>query len=91
VYALQLFFYLQLLDFMTTIVGFRLGGDEVSPFARWLTGFSPALGLAVAKVTAFAIAGVCIIRRKDRVIRWANYFFALLVVWNLGQILRAVS
>jgi hypothetical protein len=88
---LQLFVYLQLLDLMTTLVGFRLGGTEVSPFAHWLTGLGPTTGIVLVKMTAFAIAAVCLRFHKERVIAWANYFFAVLVVWNLGQIWRAVA
>jgi hypothetical protein len=88
---LQVFIYLQLLDFMTTLVGFRLGGVEVSPYARWLTLLGPTVGIALAKLTGFAVAAVCIRYHKERVIHWANYYFAVLVVWNLGQIWRAVA
>ncbi len=88
---LQVFIYLQLLDFITTLVGFRLGGIEVSPYARWLTALGPATGIALVKLTGLAVAFVCIRFHKERVICWANYYFAALVVWNLGQIWRAVA
>ncbi len=88
---LQVFVYLQILDLMTTLVGFRLGGEEVSPFARMLTGIGPTTGIVLVKLTALAIAGICLRLRKERVIQWSNYFFAALVVWNLGQIWRAVA
>jgi hypothetical protein len=88
---LQLFVYLQLLDLITTLVGFRLGGVEASPFAHWLTGLGPTTGIVLVKVVALFIAGICLRYRKERVIAWANYFFAVLVVWNLGQIWRAVA
>ncbi len=88
---LQVFVYLQLLDFMTTLVGFRLGGAEVSPFANWLTGLGPVTGLLLAKALGIPLVGICLRYHKERVIQRANYFFAALVVWNLGQIWRAVA
>ncbi len=87
---LEVFVYLQLLDFITTMMGFRLGGYELSPFIRWLTELGPATGVAVAKVAACALAGVCVWLHKERVVRWANYFFAGLVLWNLMQIMRVL-
>lgn len=84
------FIILQFLDFLTTIAGFRLGGVEISPFVRWLTEIGPVMGIALAKLLAFALAGVCLWFRKERVILWVNYFFAALVLWNTGQLLRVL-
>lgn len=87
---LQVFLYLQLLDFMTTVVGLRMGGHEVSPFVHWLTTMGPTAGVALSKLVAFALGGICIWYRKERVICWVNYFFAALVVWNLAQIMKVL-
>ncbi len=90
---LQVFLYLQLLDFLTTMVGLRMGGQEMSPFVQWLTwltSLAPATGVALSKLTAFLLGGICLWFRKERVIQWVNYFFAALVVWNLGQILKVL-
>jgi hypothetical protein len=86
----QVFLYLQLLDFLTTMVGLRMGGTEVSPVVHWLTSMGPATGVALSKFAAFLLGGICLWFHKDRVIRWVNYFFAALVVWNLGQILKVL-
>ena len=88
---IQAFVILQFLDFFTTIVGFRLGGVEASPFVRWLTEMGPVTGIALAKLLAFVLAGVCLWLRKERVIVWVNYFFTALVVWNVGQLLKALA
>ncbi len=87
---LEVFVYLQLLDFITTLVAFQLGGQEMSPFVRCLMALGPATGVAVAKIGALALAGVCVWLGKQRVIRWCNYWFAALVFWNLTMILRAL-
>ncbi len=89
--ALETFFLLQVLDFMTTLVGLRMGGTELSPFVAWVMEFGEVLGLTVAKGIGFALGGYCVWARKMEVIHWVNYFFAGLVIWNLWNILKAVS
>lgn len=91
VLPLQIFLYLQVLDFLTTMVGLRLGLQEASPFVRWLMLTSPAAGVALSKAVAIALAGVCLWRGKQRVIGWINYWYAGLVAWNLALILLTVK
>ena len=88
---LQFFVYLQLLDFLTTMLGFRLGAGEASPFIRMLTSMGPAVGVALSKVIALVIGGICVYLKKDRLIGWINYWYAALVVWNLYTILRVLN
>ncbi len=89
--ALQFFVYLQLLDFMTTIMGFQLGAGEVSPFIRFLIHMGPAVGVGLSKLLALTLGGVCIWLKKERIIGWINYWYAGLVVWNLCIILRLLQ
>jgi hypothetical protein len=42
--AYQIFVYLQLLDLLTTLLGFRLGAAEASPFIRLMMHVGPATG-----------------------------------------------
>ncbi|MCX7605249.1 MAG: DUF5658 family protein [Bryobacteraceae bacterium] len=88
---LQVFFYLQVLDFLTTILGFRLGLSEASPFVRMLTQIGPALGVALSKLIALTLAVVCLWLNRPRVLRWINYWYAALVVWNLSLMVIAVT
>jgi hypothetical protein len=88
---IQVFIYLQLLDLITTLLGFRLGASEASPFIRALLFFGPAAGVALSKVVALGLGGVCVWLKKERVIGWINYWYAGLVVWNLVVIMRAVT
>jgi hypothetical protein len=88
--TVQIFVYLQLLDFLTTLLGFRLGASEASPFIRTLLYFGPALGVALSKGVALVLGAFCIWRKKARVIGWINYWYAGLIVWNLCVILRAL-
>jgi len=83
----QVFIYLQLLDLLTTLVGFRLGAAEVSPFIRVLMHAGPAVGVTISKLFALALGGVCVATKKAHLIRWASYWYAGLVVWNLMVLL----
>ena len=88
----QVFVYLQLLDFLTTMVGFRLGAHEVSPFiAKLIHTTSPALGVAASKMVGLAIGGICVATNRVRLLSLANYWYAALVVWNLAMILTAAG
>lgn len=84
---IELFLYLQLLDFLTTLVGLRIGLHEFSPFVRHIMQLDPALGLALSKLIAFGLAAFCLWTRRVYLIRWINYWYAVLVVWNLCLIL----
>ena len=87
---IEMFCFLQLLDFVTTLVGLRMGAGELSPFIRMLMQIDIVYGLSCAKIIGFTLAGICLWKRP-RVISWANYIFAGLVVWNLFNILRAIT
>jgi hypothetical protein len=88
--TVQIFVYLQLLDFLTTLLGFRVGASEASPFIRTFLYFGPALSVALSKGVALGLGVFCIWRKKARVIGWINYWYAGLIVWNLCVILRAL-
>jgi len=85
----QVFIYLQLMDLLTTLVGFKLGAAEASPFIRILMHAGPATGVIVSKLLALALGGVCVYARKLHLIRWISYWYAGLVVWNLMIMLAA--
>jgi hypothetical protein len=85
----HIFIYLQLLDLLTTLVGFRLGASEASPLIRMMMHFGPAMGVIASKVLALGLGGICIYARKDHVIRWITYWYGGLVVWNLTVLLVA--
>ena len=88
--AIQVFVYLQLLDFLTTLIGFRLGASEASPFiAKMIHATSPAIGVAASKMLGIGIGGLCLATGRGRLITWINYWYAGLIVWNLSIILVA--
>jgi hypothetical protein len=87
---IEVFLYLQLLDFMTTLIGMKMGLGEASPFVRYLMDLGPSLGLALSKFVAFVLCGLCLWLNKKHVVRWINYWYAGLVVWNIALIARVL-
>jgi hypothetical protein len=85
--SVQLFLYLQVLDLLTTLVGFKLGICEASPFVRSLMHFGPGIAVAVSKFAAITLAGLCVALNRSHLIRWINYWYAALIIWNLCSIL----
>lgn len=85
--AVQIFLYLQVLDMLTTMVGIRLGASEASPFVRALMEFGQTPGLLLSKLIAIGLGGLCIWVQRAHLIRWICYWYAGLVVWNLGVLL----
>lgn len=85
----QIFIYLQLLDLLTTLVGFKLGASEASPFIRVLMHAGPVAGVAASKVLALGLGALCVYTGRNHIIRWATYWYAALVVWNLMVMLSA--
>ncbi|HXB71019.1 MAG TPA: DUF5658 family protein [Candidatus Acidoferrales bacterium] len=85
----QIFIYLQLLDLLTTLIGFKLGAAEASPFIQLLMHAGPAAGVIASKVLALGIGGLCVYTHKPHVIRWISYWYGGLVVWNLMVMLAA--
>ena len=88
---IEVFLYLQVLDVLSTLIGFSLGNGEASPMVRLMIRWGPLNGLLAAKIVAAALAGLCLLLRRRKLILWINYFFAALVVWNLYTILRVLS
>lgn len=89
---LQAFVYLQLLDFLTTMIGLRLGLSEASPSIRPLIEpFGITLAVAFGKAIAFGLAGFCLFTRREHIIRLINYWFASLVVWNMMLIIIVLT
>jgi hypothetical protein len=85
----QIFVYLQLLDLLTTLVGFKLGAGEASPFIRVLMSAGPAAGVIASKVLALGLGAFCVWANKAHVVRWITYWYSGLIVWNLMVTLQA--
>ena len=87
--TVQIFIYLQLLDVLTTLVGFKLGATEASPFIRVLMHAGPVAGVIASKVLALGVGAICIYTKKHHLIHWITYWYGGLVVWNLMVLLTA--
>lgn len=88
--AAQAFLYLQILDVVSTLAGLRLGAIEGSPFVALLMRFGPTTGLVLSKIMAMLLGAACIYLNKRRVLRWATYWYAAVVLSNLLIVLAAV-
>jgi hypothetical protein len=86
---IHVFLYLQVLDLLTTLVGLKLGISEASPFVRSLLQFGPGVAVTASKLVAIALAAVCFMLNRSRLIVWVNCWYGLIVVWNLCTILSA--
>ena len=84
---IQVFFYLQALDFLTTLIGLKLGISEASPFIRFLLHYGPSVAVAASKIAALVLLVACIKLNRSHLLRYVNYWFAAVVVWNLVNIL----
>jgi len=85
----HIFIYLQLLDLLTTLVGFKLGASEASPFIRMLMHAGPAAGVLVSKILSLGLGAMCLYFKKDHLIRWISYWYGGLIVWNLMVLLAS--
>lgn len=89
--AIQVFLYLQVLDFLTTLVGLRLGAGEASPCIRLLMQLGPAWGVLLSKAIAVGLGAIAIAAGRMALIRKVNYWFAALVAWNLLVLLQRAA
>lgn len=90
--SIQLFIYLQMLDFVTTMIGFKLGASEASPFiVNLIHATSPAVGVGLSKLVGLGIGALCVATHRSRLVTWINYWYAGLIVWNLATIFVALG
>ena len=90
-HLIEVFLYMQVLDVLTTLIGFSLGNGEASPMVRLLIRWGPLNGLLISKIVAVAVAAVCLMLRRRRLILWINYWYAAVVAWNLYTTLQVLN
>ena len=85
---MRTFAVLQLLDLLTTLIVFHLGGHEVNPLVQFFLVFGPIGGILLVKALVLALGFAC--WRCDRlgVVRKASWLYAAIVVWNTVAILH---
>ena len=82
------FIFLQLLDFLTTVIGLKWGAQEINPFIRRLMWMGPIEGLLACKILILLMGGLVVWYERHRVILIVNYLFAVVVLWNVTQLLK---
>jgi len=84
--SLTLFVALQSLDILTTMIGLQMGAQEGSVFIGQLMRVGPLEGLLISKILAVFLAAMAMKFKRPRIIVFLNFWFALLVTWNLAMI-----
>jgi Domain of unknown function (DUF5658) len=86
--SLVAFVSLQTLDILTTLIGLRIGASEGSIFISRLMRLGPVAALLISKIFAVFLVTVALRWKRPRVVVFLNYWFVLVVAWNLYMIVR---
>jgi hypothetical protein len=85
--SLVAFVSLQTLDILTTLIGLRIGAAEGSFFLLRLMRLGPVAALLISKIFAVFLVTVALRMKRPRLVVFLNYWFLLVVGWNLYMIL----
>jgi len=88
--SLPVFFALQALDVLTTMLGLRAGAHEGSLFISQLMQIGPLPALLLVKLFATGMVLGAFAIKRSRVVVFLNFWFAAVVTWNLGIILSSL-
>ena len=88
--SLSVFFFLQALDVLTTMLGLSAGAHEGSLFISQLMQIGPLPALLLVKLIAGGMVLAAFATKRSRVVVFLNFWFAAVVTWNLGIILTAL-
>ena len=83
---MAVFFGLQFLDVLTTMIGLHLGAHEASVFVGRLLTIGPLAGLLVSKYFAVILAAAALGFKRPRLVVFLNYWFSVVIAWNLFMI-----
>jgi hypothetical protein len=75
------------MDLLTTLAFLSHGGQEMNPLVAALLHFDPLVGLLLAKGVAVALAILCFISGRQKLVLRANIFYAGLIAWNVLAII----
>lgn len=89
--SMTVFFTLQALDVLTTLIGLRLGASEASFFVGQLMRVGTLGALLISKTFAILLVCAALKFRRGRVIVFLNYWFAALITWNLITIIISMA
>jgi hypothetical protein len=85
--SLTVFVSLQTLDILTTLIGLRIGAAEGSIFVARLMRLGPVNALLISKILAVFLVAVALRVKRPRVVVFLNYWFTVVVSWNLYTII----
>jgi hypothetical protein len=85
--SLIAFVSLQTLDVLTTLIGLRVGASEGSIFISRLMQIGPVAALLISKIFAAFLVAAALRLKRPRVVVFLNYWFLLVVAWNLYTII----
>ena len=88
--SLSVFFSLQVLDVLTTLLGLHVGAGESSFFIANLMKMGPLPALLLVKVIASVLVLGAVAYKRSRLVVFLNFWFTALVTWNLVIILMAL-
>jgi hypothetical protein len=89
--SIAVFLGLQALDVLTTMLGLRVGAKETSVFVGQLLNLGALEGLLISKCFAVILAAAALGFHRPRVVVFLNYWFVLVITWNLGTILWCMA
>jgi hypothetical protein len=84
--SITTFVVLQVLDILTTMMGLQMGAREASIFIGRLMQVGPFAALLIAKLFAVLLVAAALRFKRPRLVVFLNYWFALVVSWNLAMI-----
>lgn len=85
--SLTVFVVLQVLDILTTLLGLQMGAKETSVFLGRLMRAGPVAALLIAKIIAVLLVAIAVKFKRPRMVVFLNYWFAVVVSWNLAILL----
>jgi hypothetical protein len=84
--SMTVFFALQALDVLTTLIGLQIGAKEGTVFIARMLELGPLTGLLISKALALTLVAVAFRFKRPRVVVFLNFWFAAVVTWNLMMI-----
>lgn len=88
--SLAVFFALQVLDVLTTLIGLSMGAREASIFVGRMLSLGPVAGLVIPKLFSMLLVVSAVRFKRERMIVFVNYWFTVVVTWNLVTILSTL-
>jgi len=85
------FFSLQVLDVLTTLIGLSVGAVAARVKVARLLSLSPVAGLIIPKLFSILLIVSAVRFKRPRLVVFMNYWFAGVVTWNLITIFRFLA